>query len=71
LKTTDRNFELMSDEVIKDGTSQEDRTMPALDEGYINVDEMSFSDLLAMAADYARILKFYDFDSKGTLPSGD
>ena len=56
---------------MRDGTSQEDRIMPALKEGYINVDEMSFEDLLAMAADYARILKFYDFDSKGIRPSGD
>ena len=45
---------------ITDGTSQADRFPKALQEGYIEADEMSFEDLLAMGADYAGLLKFFN-----------
>lgn len=45
---------------IRDGTSQDDRLLPALREGYINVDEMRFEDLLSQALEYAGLLKYYD-----------
>lgn len=53
---------------ITDGTSQEDRFPRALKEGYIHVDEMAFEDLLAMGADYGRMLKFYNLKNE---PDGD
>lgn len=53
---------------IKDGTSQEERLQSALREGYINVDEMRFEDLLSMAAEYAGLLKYPDFANR---PAGD
>lgn len=46
--------------MIRDGTSQDDRLLPALKEGYFNVDEMRFEDLLSLAAEYAGLLKYYD-----------
>lgn len=44
------------------------RSLPALQEGYFQVDEMKFEDLLAMAADYSKILTFYGLDNR---PEGD
>ena len=41
--------------------------MPALEEGYFNVDEMAFEDLLAMAADQARHLQFFPPPSASTV----
>jgi len=49
---------------IADGTSQIDRFPGALREGYINADEMRFEDLLALGADYAGILKFFDLSNQ-------
>ena len=46
--------------MVTDGTSQTDRIVPALAEGYFNVDEMVFEDLLAMAVDHARNLRFFN-----------
>ncbi|MDP6053697.1 MAG: hypothetical protein QF879_15240, partial [Candidatus Latescibacteria bacterium] len=53
------NLDVLTGTLVRDGTSQEDRVMSALKEGFIHVDEMRFEDLLAMAADYARVLRFY------------
>jgi hypothetical protein len=47
-----------------DGTSQADRFPKALGEGYIKVDEMRFEDLLALGADYAGILKFFNLSNQ-------
>ena len=44
--------------MVTDGTSQNDRVMPALEEGYFNLDEMAFEDILAMAGEHARHLHF-------------
>lgn len=46
--------------IIRDGTSQDERLLPALREGYVDVDEMRFEDLLAMASEYAGLLKHHD-----------
>lgn len=46
--------------IIRDGTSQDERLLPALTSGYVNVDEMRFEDLLAMAPEYAALLKYHD-----------
>lgn len=48
---------------ITDGTSQADRFPGALREGYIKPDEMRFEDLLALGADYADILNFFDLSN--------
>ena len=45
---------------ITDGTSQSDRFPRALAKGYINADEMRFEDLLALGADYAGNLNFFN-----------
>ncbi len=50
--------------IVSDGMSQQQRTLPALAEGYIDVDEMRMTDLLAMAVDYARVVKFRDLDNR-------
>lgn len=42
--------------------------LPALREGYINVDEMRFEDLLAMASEHAGLLKYIDLSNE---PAGD
>jgi hypothetical protein len=49
---------------ITDGTSQADRFPGALKEGYIKADEMGFEDLLALGADYADLLKFFDLSNQ-------
>ena len=53
----------MIDLTIRDGTSQNDRFPDALREGYIQVDELAFEDLMAMGAEYARILKYYNLNN--------
>lgn len=58
----------MSDLIITDGTSQQDRIAEAVREGYFNVDELRLEDLMAMAIDYARLLEFYNAEN---APSGD
>ena len=50
--------------ILGPGTSQLGRSLPALQDGYFNVDEMKFEDLLALAADYAKVLTFYDLDNQ-------
>jgi hypothetical protein len=47
-----------------DGTQQRDRFLPALKEGYFNVDELRFEQLVAMSASLASKLAFYDSDNK-------
>ncbi len=54
----------MTDLIIRDGTSQEDRLRTELQEGYIDVDEMSFESLLSMSAEYGRIIHFYNLDNE-------
>ena len=53
---------------ITDGTSQVDRISSMLQPGFCNVDDLGFEDLLAMAADYARLLKYFGTDNR---PEGD
>lgn len=50
----------MAKTIIKDGTSQDERLLPALKEGYFNVDEMRLEDLLALSAGFASLLKYYN-----------
>lgn len=40
------------------------RSLPGLQDGYFNLDERTFSDLLAMATEFARVVKFYDTDMR-------
>ncbi|MFQ6026087.1 MAG: hypothetical protein ACE5Q6_01075 [Dehalococcoidia bacterium] len=49
--------------MTSDGTSQSDRQTPTLHPGFVNVDELSFEELLATAADYSRILNFYNLEN--------
>lgn len=49
---------------ITDGTSQNARFPAALQEGYINVDEMSFEELLTMSTEFAAALRFYNLNNK-------
>jgi len=49
---------------ITDGTEQSERIAAALQPGYFNVDEFVFTDLLAMAAEMAANLRFYDLKSE-------
>ncbi|HEY6896883.1 MAG TPA: baseplate J/gp47 family protein [Rhodocyclaceae bacterium] len=42
---------------FKDGTSQEDRLISALSEGYVDVAELGFADLLAFAGEFSGLLK--------------
>lgn len=50
--------------IIRDGTSQKQRLLPALDDGYIDVDEMRLASLLAMSREYAGLLKYFDGDNR-------
>jgi len=58
----------MSKLPIRDGSSQEHRLLPALTQGYVNVDETRFEDFLSMTAEYARLVKF---PNAANLPAGD
>lgn len=49
---------------ITDGTEQQDRFPRALASGYFQPDERRFEELLALGADIARILPFYDLSNK-------
>ncbi|MDC8760338.1 baseplate J/gp47 family protein [Janthinobacterium fluminis] len=53
---------------VRDGSSQEQRQLQPLQEGYFALAEMPFPDLLAMAGEYARLVKFYQLDN---TPDGD
>lgn len=58
----------MNNLIVRDGKSQDMRALPALQDGYFNLDEMPFANLLAMATEYARLVKFYQLDNQ---PDGD
>ncbi|WP_081493391.1 baseplate J/gp47 family protein [Herbaspirillum sp. CF444] len=58
----------MKNLVIRDGTSQTMRALPALQDGYFNLDEMPFPDLLAMATEFAALVRFHNQDDQ---PEGD
>lgn len=49
---------------ISDGRSQEKRLLPALEKDYFNVAELRFHTLLALAVEYARVLKFYNLENR-------
>ena len=56
---------------VRDGMSQDRRYLAALEEGYFNVDEMRFEQLLTQTQDYARLMKFFSVDhhhSKHDIP---
>jgi hypothetical protein len=53
---------------ILNGVEQVQRLLPALEQGYFNVDEMSFEDLLTVSVEFASSLKFYNTSLQ---PSGD
>lgn len=42
---------------VRDGMSRQRRYLPALEQNYFNVDEMSFEQLLTQLQDYARLVK--------------
>ena len=43
-----------------DGVDRQNRLIPALREGYFNVDEMSFEDLVELSVDFASNLSYYN-----------
>ena len=45
--------------IVSDGRDQQHRRPPALDGNYFRPDEMSFEQLLALATEYARAVKFF------------
>jgi hypothetical protein len=47
---------------ISDGTEQSERFSPLLRDGYFNVDEMSFEDLLALSAKLSSRLHYYNLE---------
>ena len=49
---------------ITDGTGQSSRFPSALQNGYFNVDEMAFEELLAMSAEYASALRFHNLKNE-------
>lgn len=54
----------MGEPVMRDGTNQDDRVNPALEPGYIHVDEMRLEDFLAMSSDYARLITFFNLKNE-------
>ena len=54
--------------IERDGTSQAGRVQPALDPGYVAVDERSAQDLLVFAQAYAKELRYHDAQGQ---PDGD
>jgi len=54
----------LQDIPITDGTAQQDRELVALQSDYFMVDELSFEDLLAMAAEFAAEIKFYNLKNE-------
>ena len=54
--------------VLNGATSQANRWLPALGDGYANVDDRSLSDLLAFSVGFGRLIRFYDLDDR---PDGD
>lgn len=55
----------------RDGTSQAARAQPALDPGYVSVDERSPADLLAFARAYAGELNYFDVVDQQLQVDGD
>lgn len=53
---------------VLNGVEQDQRFLPALEEGYFNVDEMSFEDLLTASVEFASSLTYYNLNLQ---PSGD
>jgi hypothetical protein len=51
-------------DIISKGTGQDDRSLPALEEGYINADGMSLESYISMSADFADLIKFFNSDNK-------
>lgn len=58
----------MIDDTRRDGASQTDRDPAALRPGYFQLDEMAFGQLLAMAVDYAALLRFHNPDDASEPP---
>jgi len=54
--------------IERDGTSQAGRVQPALDPDYVSVDERSAQDLLVLAQDYAKELRYHNPQDQ---PAGD
>ncbi|MCF7829376.1 MAG: baseplate J/gp47 family protein [Candidatus Marinimicrobia bacterium] len=54
--------------LVRDGTSQNQRLLKALEPSYVQVDERSLDDLLAFASRYAKQLQYY---SSANQPHGD
>ena len=50
----------MTDFWVQDGSSQTARALNAMEDGYCNVYDLSFEDQLSMAADFSKLLSFYD-----------
>jgi len=54
--------------IIRDGTSQTMRVLPALQDGYFDLNEMSFHDLLAMVTEFGALVRFHNARNE---PEGD
>ena len=49
---------------ITDGTSQRDREPAAFEAGHFDIDEHRFADLLAMGAEFAKVMKYYNLHNR-------
>jgi hypothetical protein len=49
---------------ITDGTDQQGRNSSALEAGYFNVDELMFEELLALGAEYASVINFFNLKNE-------
>ncbi|MCP4686794.1 MAG: hypothetical protein GY859_02025 [Desulfobacterales bacterium] len=54
----------MSDLFNRDGAGQDERYLPALEENYVNVDEFSLHDLLAMGVEIAELLHYFNLENR-------
>jgi len=54
--------------IIRDGTSQAMRALPALQDGYFHLDELSFHELLAIVTEFASLVRFHNAEN---VPEGD
>ena len=50
--------------LVRDGTSQAQRTQKALDPDYAKIDERNFLDLINFAREYSKEIQFYDINNK-------
>jgi hypothetical protein len=50
--------------IVSDGRDQQHRRPPALCGDYFRLNEMSFEQLLALAAEYARLVRFFNLDCR-------